>query len=91
MSRVIFRVFFCRLLKFSKQTFSKNSFGNTIRVSNSLNKDQARRYVRPDLGSNCLQRLSANDTRVIVLQTLFICALILASVSSIFSFNAEIK
>ena len=27
-------------------------------VSNSLDPDQAQRFVRPDLGSNCLQRLS---------------------------------
>ena len=42
---------------FLKSTFSKNSFKNTIRVSNSLDPDQARHYVRPDLGPNCLQRL----------------------------------
>ena len=35
---------------------------NTIRVSNSLDPDQARRSVGPDLGTNCLQRLSADDT-----------------------------
>ena len=34
---------------------------NTIRVSNSLDPDQARRYVGPYLGPNCLQRLSADD------------------------------
>ena len=32
------------------------------RVSNSLNPDLARRFVVPDLGPNCLQRLSADDT-----------------------------
>ena len=53
---------FCRLLIFSKSTFSKNSFRNTIRVSNSLDPDQARHYVGPDLDPNCLQRLSADDT-----------------------------
>ena len=31
-------------------------------VSNSLDPDQARPYVWPDLGPNCLQRLSADDT-----------------------------
>ena len=46
---------------FSKSTFSKNSFRNTIRVSNSLDSDQDRHYVAPDLGPNCLQRLSADD------------------------------
>ena len=35
-------------------------FFNTIRVSNSLDPDQARHYVGPDLGPNCLQRLSAD-------------------------------
>ena len=32
-------------------------------MSNSLDSDQARRFVGPDLGPNCLQRLSADDTR----------------------------
>ena len=36
-------------------------FFNTIRVSNSLAPDQARHFVGPDLGPNCLQRLSADD------------------------------
>ena len=31
-------------------------------MSNSLDPDQARRFVGPDLGPNCLQRLSADDT-----------------------------
>ena len=31
-------------------------------MSNSLDPDQALHYVRPDLGPNCLQRLSADDT-----------------------------
>ena len=47
---------------FSKSTFSINSFRNTIRVSNSLDPDQAGHFVGPDLGRNCLQRLSADDT-----------------------------
>ena len=46
---------------FSKLTFSKNSFRNTIRVSNGLDPDKDRRAVGPDLGPNCLQRLSADD------------------------------
>ena len=48
---------------FSKSTFSNNSFRNTIRMSNLLDPDQARHYVRPDLDPKCLQRLSADDTR----------------------------
>ena len=31
-------------------------------MSNSLNTGQARRFVGPDLGTNCLQRLSAGNT-----------------------------
>ena len=27
---------------------------NTIRVSNSLDPDQANRFIRPDVGPNCL-------------------------------------
>ena len=46
-----------------KSTFSKNSFKNTTSVSNSSDPDQARCSVGPDLVSNCLQRLSADDTR----------------------------
>ena len=34
-------------------------FFNTTWVSNSLDPDQARHFVMPDLGPNCLQRLSA--------------------------------
>ena len=34
---------------------------NTIRVSNSLDSDQDQPFVVPDLGPNCLQRLSADD------------------------------
>ena len=45
---------------FSKSTFSKNSLENII-VSNSLDSDQARHFVRPDLDPNCLKRLSADD------------------------------
>ena len=52
----------CRLLIFLKSTFLQNSFRNTIKVSNSLDPDQARHYVRPDLVPNCLQRLSADVT-----------------------------
>ena len=53
---------FCHLLIFPISTFSKNSIRNTIRVSNNLDPDQARHFVGPDLGPNCLQRLSADTT-----------------------------
>ena len=46
---------------FSKMTFSKNSFRNTIRVSKGWDPDQDRHSVGPDLGPNCLQRLSADN------------------------------
>ena len=37
-------------------------FRITIRVSNGSDSDQAWRFVGPDLDTNCLQRLSADDT-----------------------------
>ena len=40
---------------------SKKYFRITIRVSNGLDPDQDPRSVGPDLGLNCLQRLSADD------------------------------
>ena len=52
-----FACFFCCLLIFSKSTFLKNSFRNTIRVSNSLETDQGQQFVGPDLSPNCLKRL----------------------------------
>ena len=33
-----------------------------MRVSNNLDTDQARHFVLPYLGPNCLQRLSADGT-----------------------------
>ena len=36
---------------------------NTIRVSNGLDPDQDQHSVGPDLGPNCLQRLSADDKK----------------------------
>ena len=46
-------LFFCRLLIF----FQNQRF---VSVSKSLDPDQARHIVGPDLGINCLQRLSAD-------------------------------
>ena len=48
---------FCHLLTFSKSTFSKKYFINTIVMSNSLDLDQDWHCVSPDLDQNCLQRL----------------------------------
>ena len=61
-SWVIFHAFLSSADFFSKSTFSKNSFRNTIRVSNSLDQDQVRHFVGPDLGPNCLQKVSAEGT-----------------------------
>ena len=47
------------MLTFSKQ----KSFKNTIRVSNSLDPDQTRHFVGPDLGPSCLDWLSAEDKK----------------------------
>ena len=41
---VIFHAFLLSTVFFSKSTFSKNSFRNTIRESNSLDPDQARQF-----------------------------------------------
>ena len=37
---------------------TKNSFKNTIRVYNGFDSDQDQHLVGPNLGPNCLQRLS---------------------------------
>ena len=55
-------MFFIVCQFFKKLTFSKNSFKNTIRVWNSLDPEQARHFVWPDLGPNCLQKSSADNT-----------------------------
>ena len=54
-------IFFLLPIFFKINSLRKNSFRKSIRVSNSLNPDQARHFVEPDLESNCLQRLSADD------------------------------
>ena len=41
---------------------SSADFRNSIKVSNSLDPDQARLFIGPDLGPTCLQRLLADDT-----------------------------
>ena len=50
------------LLFTQKFDFSKKSFLDIIRQLNSLDTDQARHHVGPDLDPNCLQWLSADDT-----------------------------
>ena len=51
--------------EFFKITFSQNYFRNAIRVPNSLDPDQARRFVGPGLDPNCLQMLSADEYALI--------------------------
>ena len=56
-----FSCFFVVCWGFSKSTFSKNSFRNTIRVSNILDPDLVWYFVGPDLGPigpNSLQWLT---------------------------------
>ena len=55
-----FSCFYCLLLTSIKIGFSRNSFRNTIRVANSLDQDQVPHSIGPDLGLNCLQRVSAD-------------------------------
>ena len=60
----------CRLLIFFKISllllllffFLKKYFRNIGSVLNNLDPDLALRFAGPDLGPNCLQRLSADDT-----------------------------
>ena len=52
------------LLTFFKINFSKNYFRNANQVSNGLDPDQDGQnisFVGPDLGPNCLQRLSIDS------------------------------
>ena len=48
---------------FPKLIFSKFSARNTIKVSNSLDPDQDRHFVGPDLGPNCLKRKHVRKSR----------------------------
>ena len=57
-----FCMLFLRLLFFFEINISKKTFRDIIRVSNSLDPDQTRHFFRPDLGLNCLQCLSADNT-----------------------------
>ena len=47
---------------FQKSNFLKKFFEEYYQNSNSLDPDQARHFVRPGLGPNFLQMLSADDT-----------------------------
>ena len=54
----------CRLLTFFKINFFKKSFQNTIRVSDSLDLDQDRHSVSPDLGYMQMAKVVASKERV---------------------------
>ena len=71
----------CRLLIFFKINFFKNLFWNTIRVSNNLDPDQDRKNVGPDLGPNCLQRLSADEQRSLLAWKELHCKIICHKIS----------
>ena len=60
---IIFHAFLLSADFFQSQCFKKNISGTDIRVSNSLDPDQAQCFVWPVLGPYCLPRLSAEDTR----------------------------
>ena len=57
----LFKANFVVCLYFQNILFQKKYFRKTIRVSNSLDPDQARHCIGPDLAPNRLQRLSADD------------------------------
>ena len=46
---------------FSISTFLENFFQKYHQNVNSLDPDKTQRVAEPDLGTNCLQRLSVND------------------------------
>ena len=51
-----FMFFFYSSADCFQNQFKKKKFQDTTRVSNSLDIDQARRFVGPDLVPNCLQK-----------------------------------
>ena len=55
---IIFSCIFCRLLTFYRVAFSKKSFKDTIRLSNTLDPNRVQRH---DQGPNCLQRKAADN------------------------------
>ena len=46
----------------TKVAANKKKLRTTTRASNSLDPDKAQHFVGPDLGSNCLQMLSADNS-----------------------------
>ena len=43
--------------------FKINILKKITRMSNSLHPDQAQHFIKPDVGPNCLEKLSAENTR----------------------------
>ena len=54
---------FSVVASFYLKIYLQKSLGNIIKVPSSLDPDQDRRVVGPDLYPNCLQRLAADDIR----------------------------
>ena len=61
---------------FKVKFFEKKYFRNTIRVSHGLDPDQVRRFVGPDLGPNCLQKLLTDNTSRYRVKRKYVCALL---------------
>ena len=55
-------LFCCFLIFFKINFFRKNSFRNTISVSNSFDPDQARHHVGPDLGPKLFAKVISDLT-----------------------------
>ena len=52
---------FCHLLTFQNYLFKYTLSGTLSECQNGLDPDQDRQNFGPDLDTNCLQRLSADD------------------------------
>ena len=55
------KCFCCLLLSFFRIKFLKKSYRNSINMSNCLDADQNECSVSPNLGPNCLQKLSVDN------------------------------
>ena len=73
----------CLLTFFQINLFKILSETFAIRMSNSLGPDQDRHYVGPDLGPNCLQRLSAPPAMI----SFFLCFMLLLFSSDFFKIS----
>ena len=58
-----FSCFCCCLLTISKLTFAKDSFRNTIRVSNNLEANQDVHSVGPDLGPHLFAQVISTASK----------------------------